>query len=275
MYDKTRCLSAAVMLLVTTLGAAAQPAVTTPAAAPARESEFQARERAMKEGTRRLAPIPQQEWTPEQLAAAETYKAARNNYPQSGLFMDLLRVPDMMLATFRMRLYVQQQISFGEKLAQLGMLVTLREWNQKQEWSGHAVEAVKYGLKPEIVQSIAEGRYPANLMDADEALIYDYCFELLHNHNVSDPTYDRMVKRFGERGVVEGILLVSLYSTVGMVYNVAREPVPAGRPELPDYPQLKSNPSTMYSELPPSAPGFTLPPARPASPPPAKLTFGK
>jgi 4-carboxymuconolactone decarboxylase len=272
---KTRYLSAAAVLLVATLGFAAQPTATSPTASPGRETEFQARDRAMQEGTRRLAPIPQQEWTKEQLAAAETYKEARQNYPQSGVFMDLLRVPDMMLATFRMRLYVQQQISFGEKLSQLGMLVTLREWNQKQEWSGHAVEAVKYGLKPEIVHAIAEGRYPSNLMDADESLIYDYCSELLRNHNVSDPTYDRMVKRFGERGVVEGILLVSLYGAVAMTYNVAREPVPAGRPELPDFPQLKSIPLTTYSNVPPSSPGVSLPPVRPASPPPAKLTFGK
>jgi 4-carboxymuconolactone decarboxylase len=273
MYQ-TRYLSVAMLLLITTPSLAAQPTATGPTAAPVRENEFQARDRAMREGTRRLAPIPQEQWNKEQLAAAETYKDARKNYPQSGLFMDLLRVPDMMLATLRMRLYVQQQISFGEKLAQLGMLVTLREWNQKQEWSGHAVEAVRYGLKPEIVQAIAEGRYPSN-MDADESLIYDYCSELLRNHNVSDPTYDRMVRRFGERGVVEGLLLVSLYSTVGMTYNVAREPVPAGRPELPDFPQLKSMPPTMYSDLPPLTPGFSLPPARPASPPPAQLTFGK
>lgn len=273
--SKRNFLSAVVgAMMVATSSMAAQPAAPAPNPSPARETEDQARSRAMQEGTRRMAPIPQDQWTSEQLAAAEVYKDARKNYPKSGLFMDLLRVPDMMLATLRMRLYVQQQISFGEKLAQLGMLVTLREWNQKQEWSGHAVEAVKYGLKPEIVQAIAEGRYPQN-MDADESLIYNYCSELLRNHNVSDPTYDRMIKRFGERGAVEGILLVSIYSTVGMTYNVAREPVPAGRPELPDFPQLKAIPLSEYADVPPSPPGFALPPARPAAPPPAQLTFGK
>jgi 4-carboxymuconolactone decarboxylase len=179
----------------------------------------------MREGTRRLVPIPQAQWTKEQRDAAEAHNQARRYYPQ-GLFMDLLRVPDMMLATFKMRLYVQQQISFGDKLAALGMLVTLREWNQRQEWAGHATEAVRYGLNPQIVKAIAEGRYPQD-MDPDESLIYAYCSELLRNHNVSDDTYEGMIKRFGERGVVEGILLVSMYSVVGMTLN-AREPVPAG-----------------------------------------------
>lgn len=273
--NKLSALSAAcVAMIVATCGIAAQPAGSAAPASGVRETEEQARDRAMQGGTRRMAPIPQEQWTPQQLAAAEAYKTARKNYPKSGIFMDLLRVPEMMTASFNMRLYVQQQISFGDKLSQLGMLVTLREWNQKQEWSGHAVEAVKYGLKPEIVQAIAEGRYPQN-MDADESLIYNYCFELLHNHNVSDPTYDSMVKRFGERGVVEGILLVTMYSVVGMTYNVAREPVPAGRPELPDFPQMKPIPLSQYSDVPPSPPGFALPASRPASPPPARLTFGK
>jgi 4-carboxymuconolactone decarboxylase len=273
--NKMNCLSAAIAgLLVATSAIAAQAVPATSARAPVRETEEQARNRATQEGTRRMAPIPQEQWSKEQLEAAEVYKQARKAYPKSGLFMDLLRVPDMMLATFRMRLYVQQQISFGDKLAQLGMLVTLRQWNQKQEWSGHAVEAVKYGLKPDIVQAIAEGRYPQD-MDRDESLIYNYCSELLLNHNVSDATYDRMIQRFGERGVVEGILLVSIYSTVGMTYNVAREPVPVGRPELPEFPQLKSIPLSEYADVPPSPAGFSLPPTRPAAPPPEQLTFGK
>jgi 4-carboxymuconolactone decarboxylase len=275
-----KCILVALAAFFTTaqagLAATPAPAVSaSPAGAPpARETEEQARDRSLRDGTRRWAPVPKEQWTAEQQEAVEYYRAARKNDPKSGIFMDLLRVPDMMQAAFRMRLYVQQKISFGEKLSQLGMLVTLRQWGQKQEWSGHAVEAVRYGLKPEIVYAIAEGRYPPG-MDDDEALIYNYCYELLYNHNVSDATYDHMVRRFGEQGAVEGILLVSVYSVVGMTLNVAREPVPAGRPDLPDFPQMKSIPLSMYSNLPPTNPGFALPPARPASPPPVQKTFGK
>jgi len=237
--------------------------------APAkRDNEFDARERATKQGLRRMAPIAEEQWTDEQKAAAEIYKTARKNPPKSGLFMDLLRVPDAMEAVLKMRLYVQYKISFGDKLSQLGMLVALREWNQKQEFGGHAVEAVRYGLNPEIVHAIAEGRYPPNMSD-DESLIYAFTTELLRNHNVSDPTYARMVKRFGEKGVVEGITLAALYSIVGMTYNTVREPVPEGYPPLPDFPQMKTVPLSDYSTLPPLPQGFNFPPARPAAPPPA------
>jgi 4-carboxymuconolactone decarboxylase len=202
----------------------------------------------------------------------EIYKAARKNDIKSGLFMDLLRVPDTMEAVFKMRIYAQYKISFGDELSALAMLITLREWNQRQEFGGHAIEAVRYGMKPEIVQAIAEGRHPEG-MSADETLIYNFMTELLRNHGVSDPTYAAMVRRFGEQGVIEGITLAGLYSMVGMTYNTVREPLPDGYVPLPDLPQMKSNPASAYSDLPPPFPGF--PAARPAAPLPTQSAGDK
>jgi len=269
MNYKVNCMSAVFAALVVANSCLAQSAPPAAAAQPALPPLA-----VPKDPNRRMQPMPEEQWDQEQHEAAAVYKQARKNDPTFGLFNDLLRVPDAMLASFRMRLYVQNKISFGDKLSALGMLVVLREWGQKQEWTGHAVEAVRYGLKPEIVHAIAEGSYPQN-MDSDESLIYNFCTELLRVHNVTDGTYDRMIKRFGERGVIEGLLLVNLYSMVGMDLNVVREPVPPGRPEMPDYPQMKSIPVSEYSKLPPLPTGFTMPPARPASPPPKQLTFGK
>jgi 4-carboxymuconolactone decarboxylase len=237
-----------------------------------RDNEFDARARATTQGLRRMAPIPQDQWTPEQKAANEIYKAARKNDIKSGLFMDLLRVPDTMEAVFKMRIYAQYKISFGDELSALAMLITLREWNQRQEFGGHAIEAVRYGMKPEIVQAIAEGRHPEG-MSADETLIYNFMTELLRNHGVSDPTYAAMVRRFGEQGVIEGITLAGLYSMVGMTYNTVREPLPDGYVPLPDLPQMKSNPASAYSDLPPPFPGF--PAARPAAPLPTQSAGDK
>ncbi|MGA3158602.1 MAG: hypothetical protein ABSE43_13615, partial [Steroidobacteraceae bacterium] len=150
--------------------------------------------------------------------------------------------------------------------------ITLREWSQRQEFGGHAVEAVRYGMKPDIVQAIAEGRHPEG-MSADETVIYNFMTELLMNHGVSDPSYAAMVGRFGDKGVIEAITLAGLYSMVGMTYNTVREPVPEGYVPLPDLPQLTSNAPGAYSNLPPPFPGF--PAARPAAAPPASNGSGK
>jgi 4-carboxymuconolactone decarboxylase len=241
-------------------------------AAPKRDNEFDARARAVAQGTRRMAPIPEDQWTPDQKTANEIYKAARKNDVKSGLFMDLIRVPDTMEAVFKMQYYVQAKVSFGDELSALAMLITLRQWNQKQEFGGHAAEAVRFGMKPEVVQAIAEGRHPVGL-SPDETVIYDFMTELLANHGVSDPSYAYMVKRFGEQGVIEAITLAGLYSMVGMTYNTVREPVPDGYVPLPELPQLKSNPANAYSDLPPRPPGFPAP--RPAAPMPTQGSSGQ
>lgn len=222
-----------------------------------------------------MAPIPQNQLTDEQKVLMEYYKSRRGMELRSGLFMDLLRVPEAMRALFDLRLYVQEKIAFGDALSEFAELIVLREWNSRNEFSGHAGIAYRVGVKPEIIHAIAEGRYPAG-MSNDEAVLYHFITELLDNKNVSDPTYAAMVKRFGERGVIEAIALTTLYSAVGMVYNTVREPVPESWAPMPDFPQTAPVPLSEYANprrfqqqpggAAPAMPPMTAP--RPAAPPP-------
>lgn len=195
---------------------------------------------------RRMAPIPADKLTPEQKAAAETFKASRGYELKDHLFMDLLRVPDAMLGAFTMREHIRKNSLFGEPLTEFALLLTLREWSQAQEWSGHVASAVRAGIKGEVIAAIAEGRYPEG-MSSDESTIYSFTMELLRNHSVSDVSYDRMVKRWGEAGVIEAINIAALYTVVGMVLNTAREPIPEKYNELPTFPQLKPVPLSTYT----------------------------
>ena len=214
---------------------------------------------------RRMAPIPADNMTPEQKAAAETFKASRGYELKDHLFMDLLRIPDAMLAAFRMREHIRKDSHFGGPLTEFALLLTLREWSQPQEWSGHVFQAVTAGIKGEVIAAVAEGRYPDG-MTSDESIIYNFTMELLRNHSVSDISYDRMVKRWGEAGVIEAINIAALYTIVGMVLNTTREPIPERYNELPTLPQLKPVPLSTYTNpislFPPqSAPATTAAPA--------------
>jgi 4-carboxymuconolactone decarboxylase len=207
---------------------------------------------------RRMALIPAEQLSPEQRAAAQVYRDARGRELRGGLFMDLLRVPDAMLGAFRMRDHVQKRSLFGERLTQMAILIMLREWTQRQEWSGHANEAANAGLDPAIIRAIAEGYRPP-AMSADEAALYDFLLELQRNHNVSDPTYARVVGRWGEAGVIEAIQIAGLYTIVGMTLNTVREPIPQSYNPLPEYPQLKPAPDGVYSNPVPLFPESALP----------------
>src|SRR5206468_11565381 len=104
------------------------------------------------------------------------------------------------------------------------------------EWQAHEPLALKAGLKSEIVRAIADGRRPA-VMTPDEEIVYDFCTELNAHKSVSDSTYARAVKRFGEAGVVDMAGLNGFYSTLAMIMNVARTPIPPGKTPLDSFPR--------------------------------------
>ena len=75
-------------------------------------------------------------------------------------------------------------------------------------------------------------------MAEDEEIVYDFCDELLHNQSVSDPTYARMLAKFGEPGVVEAASLEGYYTYLSMIMNTARSPLaPGAKPALVPFPK--------------------------------------
>jgi 4-carboxymuconolactone decarboxylase len=68
-------------------------------------------------------------------------------------------------------------------------------------------------------------------MAADEEAAYDFCSELRQNQSVSDATYARAVGKFGEQGVIDMTGLVGYYTTLAMIMNVSRAPLPEGKKE--------------------------------------------
>ena len=57
---------------------------------------------------------------------------------------------------------------------------------------------------------------------------YALISELLHNRSVSDDTYARALAKFGEQGVVDAVALSGYYTTIAMILNTARAPLPEG-----------------------------------------------
>jgi len=85
------------------------------------------------------------------------------------------------------------------------------------------------GLDPAVAAAIAEGRRPAS-MQADEAVVYDFCTELRANRNVSDATLAAALDLLGEQGVIDLIAVGGYYDVVSMTLNVAEVPLPEGVP---------------------------------------------
>jgi len=175
--------------------------------------------------TDRLPPIAGDRLTPAQREAIDAFKTARGA-EVSGPFHPLLRSPELMTRTRAMGDYLRYKSALPPRLSEFVILMTAREWTQQYEWNAHYPIAIKAGVKPELLEAIADGRRPSQ-MSEEESTLYDFCHELHREKSVSDATYARALKVFGEQGVIDTIGITGYYSLLGMVLNTARTPAGA------------------------------------------------
>ena len=154
----------------------------------------------------------------------------------SGPFWPLLRSPEVMSRARAMGDYLRFASVLPPRLSEFAILITARQWTQNYEWDAHAPLAQQGGLKPSIVATIADGRRPDGMAD-DEDTLYTFCDELHRTQSISDATYARAVKAFGEQGVIDILGISGYYTMLAMVLNTSRTPVPAGHaPALRAFP---------------------------------------
>jgi 4-carboxymuconolactone decarboxylase len=172
----------------------------------------------------RMPPIPADKQTPAQKKSLQLLAATpRGAAGGGGPFVPLLRSPELMNRLQSVGEYLRFNNSLPQRLVEMSILLTARQLTQQYEWNAHYPLALKAGLKPDVAAAIGVGRRPEG-MAGDEEIVYDFVAELLQNKSVSDPTYARVLTKFGEQGVIDTTGLVGYYSTLAMILNVARSP---------------------------------------------------
>lgn len=190
---------------------------------------------AAQAGPDRMPPIPADKMTEDQKKVVAALVAGPRG-ELVGPFIPLMRSPDLMDRYQKVGEYIRYKNSLGHKLTEFTILMTSRRWTQEFEWDSHYQLALKAGMKSEILEAIRDGRRPVGMAD-DEESVYEFCSELEQNQSVSDATYARVVKNFGEQGVIDLTGTVGYYTALAMIMNVSRTPLPAGKtPALARYP---------------------------------------
>jgi 4-carboxymuconolactone decarboxylase len=177
-------------------------------------------------------PLPAEDQLTEQQRAAAAEISSGPRGAVIGPFAPLLRSPELMTRVQKVGEHLRWSGTLDRRLFEMAILVVSRWWDQQFEWSYHHPLALQAGLDPAVADAIAEDRRPDGL-DETAAAVWELLDELLRTRQVSDPVYDRALGLLGDAGVVELVVTAGYYTTLAMVMNVARTPVPGG-PLLPD-----------------------------------------
>jgi 4-carboxymuconolactone decarboxylase len=174
-----------------------------------------------------MPPIPAEQMTPAQRQVAQEMTAG----PRGGVigpFIPALRSPEFTRRLQKVGEYLRYEPALPPKLREMAILLIAREWTQHFEWDVHAPLAEQAGLARSIIDAIANGRRPS-AMAPEEALLYGFFMELQQTRGMTDATYADAVAAFGEQGVIDLVGIIGYYTTLAMIMNVARTPLPADK----------------------------------------------
>lgn len=154
-----------------------------------------------------------------------------------GPFVPLLQTPTLMERIGKTGEALRFNGTLPDRIREFAICVVARETSNQFEWQTHAPLAIKAGVAPGAIDSLAAGRRPRSL-SPDEECTVDFVHELMRRHGVSDETYAESTSCFGEPGTVELTALVGYFAMVCWIMNVARTPGPSGSktPGLTSFP---------------------------------------
>jgi 4-carboxymuconolactone decarboxylase len=200
------------------------------AAASAKKSASSSGRKTATRPAARLPALTERDFNPAQRALVEAIASGpRGKFDNSGPFAVFLHAPAFGDLAQKLGGYCRLETSLPPRLSEFAILVTARLWRAQYEWHAHAPIAAAAGIAAETIADLGAGRAPQRARP-DERAIYAFIHELYRTRRVSDRTYDRVHRLFGDSGMVEFVGLLGYYALVAMSLNVFRMPIPADAP---------------------------------------------
>ena len=173
----------------------------------------------------RLPPIDTDALSPPQRAVYDSIAGGARGGVR-GPFLALLHSPDLAARVEQLGVYVRYQCAVPVRLRELAILVVAQFWRADYEWFAHAALAEKQGLPRETLQAFGAGANPEWPTEED-ALLVQFCSQLLRTRRVSDATYARMQQLLGVQGTTDLVGLVGYYTLLALTLNAHEVEVPA------------------------------------------------
>ena len=95
---------------------------------------------------------------------------------------------------------------------ELAICTSARASNNDYIWNAHVRLGLAAGTREEAIHAV-DTHAPLDGLTADEAMIIRFGRELLEQPQISDEAYEAVKARYGERGLMELVAVMSVYTT--------------------------------------------------------------
>ena len=139
-------------------------------------------------------------------------------------FQVLLPTPELLRRIAHLGTYVRFGSGLSAAVRECIILATARHMNSEFEWNDHRPQARAAGVSEETIESIWKGEPPASA-SADQRTVVQFVYETLRDKNVTDATFEAVVKQFGQAVTAEIAATIGFYSMLAnilTVFNVGR-----------------------------------------------------
>lgn len=129
--------------------------------------------------------------------------------------------------------YLRHESGMSPRVREIAILVTAREMDQQFEWAMHEPNALKDGVPQQTIDAIKFGEPTAGLDEAD-AVIVELGRQVFGRHRVESALFARARGMFGDRGLVELVLLMGSYASIAALLTAFdAQLAPEQQPLLP------------------------------------------
>lgn len=167
----------------------------------------------------RLRPLTQDEMTPEQKKMLDDIANSPRGAPMTGgPSLAWIRNPDAGQLAQQLGAFCRFRTGLTNDVLEIAICTVARFWSQPYEWWAHKRNALKVGVDPAIIDAIETRATPKFASEQQEAA-HLLAKELLETKVVSKPTYERALKVFGEKTLVELTQVIGYYSNIALQMN--------------------------------------------------------
>jgi 4-carboxymuconolactone decarboxylase len=135
-----------------------------------------------------------------------------------GPWLALLHSPELAQRTQHLGTYVRFESTLDHKVVELTALVSARELDSKHEWAAHIIHGQKAGISIETIRAVYEKKGTESF-SSEDAQIVSFVREMIQTHRVSEPTFQAIYGRFGEKGMVELTATIGYYAMLACTLN--------------------------------------------------------